>query len=161
MARGVRESQKNKLARVEAIPLLAGRWVRPCSSCGKAPSQEVTSDVQGTHHLCITCLYKREEVSTFYHNVKRNWALHPLHDIDRLRKDWPNFILTTLVETIQHRFGKNVHTLLPQDFNQIAACAKPRNYIGFIYADGNRMGETIKSMTKDFPTDEHAKQAYT
>jgi len=50
---------------------------------------------------------------------------------------------------------------LPQDFNQIAACAKPRNYIGFIYADGNRMGETIKSMTKDFPTDEHAKQAYT
>ena len=28
MARGVQESQKNKLARVEALPLIAGRWIR-------------------------------------------------------------------------------------------------------------------------------------
>lgn len=164
MARGVRESQKNKLARVEAIPLLAGRWIRPCSSCGKEPAAEIPlPDVQGTHYLCVSCLYKRDEVSTFYHNVKRNWALNiPLPDVARLKKEWPNFILTTLAEAVQHRFGRHIRTLLPQDFNDIADCSKPRNYIGFIYADGNRMGETIKSMAKDFPTDdEHAKRAYT
>lgn len=72
MARGVGESQKNKLARVEAIPLIAGRWIRPCSSCGLEPAEDVRTDVQGTHYLCVACLKKRRTVATFYREVKRN-----------------------------------------------------------------------------------------
>ena len=161
MARGVRESQKNKLARVEALSLLAGRWIRPCSSCGQEPAEEITIDVQGTHYLCVACLGKRKEVSAFYHDVKRNWNLNvALPIIDRLKKDWPNFILTTLAEAVQHHFGPHIRTRLPQDFNQIADHATPRNYIGFIYADGNRMGETIKTMGELFPSDVEAREAY-
>ena len=119
------------------------------------------TDVQGTHYLCVACLKKRRTVSTFYREVKRNWdvdvALPPVH---RLRREWPHFILTTLAEAVQHRFGTHIRTRLPQDLNQIADRSKPRNYIGFIYADGNRMGETIKTMGELFPDDMEAKQAY-
>lgn len=163
MARGVRESQSNKLARTEAVPLLAGRWIRPCSSCGKEPANTIPPpDVQGTHHLCTSCLYKREEVSQFYHNVKRNWDIsRPLPPLNKLKVDWPHFILTTLAENVRNESGKEEKIFLPQDFNQIAERSRPHNYIGFIYADGNRMGETIKHMGTKFPDDKTAQEAYT
>lgn len=161
VARGVRESQHNKLARTEALAVVAGRWVQPCSSCGKNPSHEVTADIQGIHYLCSSCLYKREEVASFYHNVKRNWDISiPLPSLHRLRAEWPDFILTTLSEKMRDNFGAEVKTLLPQDFDQIAERSTPRNYIGFIYADGNCMGETVKNIGKDFPDDKAAQQAY-
>lgn len=78
----------------------------------------------------------------------------------RLRREWPNFVLTTLAEAVQQCFGTHTRTCLPQDLNQIADRSIPRNYIGFIYADGNRMGETIKTMGELFPDDGEAKQAY-
>jgi hypothetical protein len=60
MARGGRESQRNKLARVEAPPLVAGWWIRPCTSCGVAsPEQDPLPDVQSNHELCISC-WKKE-----------------------------------------------------------------------------------------------------
>lgn len=161
IARGVRESQKNKLARAEVVPLVAGRWIRPCTSCGVAPAEkDPPEDVQGTHNLCFSCWKKRYAVADFYRDIKRNRnARIPLNK-SKLKSEWPHFVLSTLVEEIEKRFGKEKQMLVPQDFNQIADHSRPRNYIGFIYADGNRMGETIKSMGKQFPDDEDAKQAY-
>jgi hypothetical protein len=69
-------------------------------------------------------------------------------------------VLTTLVETVGRRFEREGQTLVPQDFNQIADHSRPRNYVGFIYADGNRVGECIPSMGMQFPDDNDAKQAY-
>ena len=161
IARAVAESQKNKLGRTEAVPTLAGRWVRPCSSCGKEAAHTITSDIQGKHHLCSSCLYKRQEVSDFYHGVRRNWDLSiPMPRLVKLKKEWPDFILTTLSGTIKSDCGKEKHILLPQDFDQISEHSKLSNYIGFIYADGNRMGETIKMMGDTFPDDASAKRAY-
>jgi hypothetical protein len=142
IARAVAEWQKNKLGRTEAVPTLAGRWVRPCSSCGKEAAHTITSDIQGKHHLCSSCLYKQQEVSDFYHGVRRNWDLSiPMPRLVKLKKEWPDFILTILSETIKGDCGKEKHILLPQDFDQISEHSKPSNYIGFIYADGNRMGK--------------------
>ena len=162
IARGVRESQKNKLARAEPHPIIAGRWIRPCSSCGKEPAELIPPpDVQGAHLLCMSCLQKREEVSDFYHGVKRNWDITiPLPPLRRLREEWPNLILTTLSERIDTQFGTGTRILLPQDFDQIGTESKPSNYIGFIYADGNRMGEVIKNIGKLFPADESCIEAY-
>jgi hypothetical protein len=64
------------------------------------------------------------------------------------------------VETVEKRFERERQMLVPQDFNQIADYSRPRNYVGFIYADGNRMGEIIASMGTQFPDDRDAKQAY-
>lgn len=162
MARGVRESQKNKLARAEVVPLVAGRWIRPCTSCGVAPAEkDPPEDVQGTHNLCFSCWKKRYVVADFYRGIKRNRdARIPLNK-SKLKNEWLHFVLTTLVESVEKQFGKEMHTLVPQDFNQIADHSRPRNYIGFIYADGNRMGETIKHMGAMFRDDKAARQAYT
>ncbi|MGH8613415.1 MAG: Cas10/Cmr2 second palm domain-containing protein [Gammaproteobacteria bacterium] len=161
MARGVRESQENKLGRIEAVPMLAGRWIRPCSSCGKEAARAIRSDIQGTHRLCTSCLYKRAKVRDFYHDDKRNWDISiPIPPLSKLRQRWPDFILTTLSETIARDCGKEKRICLPQDFDQIAEHSKPSNYIAFIYADGNRMGDTIKTMGQKFPDDASAKDAY-
>jgi hypothetical protein len=161
VSRGVRESQKNKLARAEAVPLLAGRWIRPCSSCGLAPAEkEPRPDVQGLHRLCFSCWKKRHVVADFYRDLKRNRDAHIPLNKDRLKSEWRCFVLTTLVESIEKHFGKEMQALVPQDFNQIADRSRPRNYIGFIYADGNRMGETIKDMRITFSDDIAARQAY-
>lgn len=161
MSRGVRESRQNKLARIDALPVLGGRWIRPCSSCGKEPAHQVLTDVQGSHDLCTSCWQKRNEVSLFYHGAKRNWNINvPIASLATLRNEWRNSILTTLSETIASDQGAEQRLCLPQDLNQIGAHSKPQNYIGFIYADGNRMGETIKCLGREFPDDVGAKSAY-
>ncbi len=157
MARGVAESQKNKLAKVEAVPLLAGRWIRPCAACGKAPAQQVEKvGPDEERYFCRACLFKHREVKKLYADVKRH------NDVNKeeLKKHYSGYILTSLVEEIGNKKGSDANLLLPQDFNQIAAQSKPGNYLGFIYADGNRMGETIKQMAELFPGDAEARQAY-
>ena len=73
MARGVWESQRNKLARVEAPPLVAGRWIRPCPSCGVASAeQDPLPNGQGNDELCISCWKKGHIIANFYQDVKRN-----------------------------------------------------------------------------------------
>lgn len=161
MSRGVRESQQNKLARIDALPMLGGRWIRACSSCGKEPAHQVLTDVQGPHELCTSCWQKRDEVRRFYHDAKRNWSIDvPIASLARLRREWPNSILTTLSETIATGRAVEQPLCLPQDLDQIGRRSKPANYIGFIYADGNRMGEAIKRLGKTFSDDTGTKQAY-
>ncbi|MGH9893170.1 MAG: hypothetical protein ACREA0_14510, partial [bacterium] len=154
MSRGVHESQQNKLACIDALTMLGGRWIRPCSSCGKEPAHQVLTDVQGPHELCTCCWQKRDEVRRFYHDAKRNWSIDvPIASLNRLRKEWRNSILTTLSETVATGWATEQPICLPQDLDQIGRRSKPANYIGFIYADGNRMGETIKRLGNACPDD--------
>jgi hypothetical protein len=161
VARGVGESKKNKLARFEAVPLLGGRWLRPCTSCGHEPAEHIPlGDAQGEHRLCRTCRRKRDEVRRFYRHVKRNYDRgEAIPSAAELRHDWPDFVLTTLAEEIERRFGTEVRTLLPTDFDDIGSGS--RNYFALIYADGNLMGETIRQLAAQFPRDAEARQAYT
>lgn len=161
MARGVYKSQKNKLARQEAITLLGGRWIRPCSSCGRALAQKVISYSQeDIHRLCGACLKKRCEIEDYYEDIKHNWDILIPIDKPKLKKEHPNHILTTLVHHIERQHGETIPLLLPGHFDHIGSRSQPTNYMGFIYADGNRMGEVIKSMGEKFNQDEQAKQAY-
>ena len=154
MSRGVRESKQNKRARVDALPMLGGRSIRPCSSCGKEPAHQIMTDVQGPHKLCTSCWRKRDEVSRFYHDAKRNWSIDvPIAPLERLRKEWPNSILTTLSETVASGWAVEQAICLPQDLDQNRPSFQAENYIGFIYADGDRMGETIERLGKEFPDD--------
>ncbi|HXO20888.1 MAG TPA: hypothetical protein VOA87_13310 [Thermoanaerobaculia bacterium] len=161
MARGVGESRKNKLERFEAVPLLGGRWIRPCTSCGQEPAEEILPEAQERHRLCLSCLKKREEVKAFYGSVKRNFDLKtPIPTAGALRKAWPDFILTTLAEQVERMPEPGRRPLLPRDFDGIGEVSRPRNYFAFLYADGNRMGETIRAMSETFQGDEEARQAY-
>jgi hypothetical protein len=163
VARGVAESSKSKLSRAEAFPSLGGRWLRPCTSCGKEPAEHI--DTLEEHRVCRSCFAKRRQIRSFYGEVKgRLDRLQPMPAAAELKRDWPDFVLTTLAEAVEReslRDGRRpLSTLLPQDFEDIGARSRPRNYFGLIYADGNQIGKTIGSMAERFPQDEEAQGAY-
>jgi hypothetical protein len=159
MRRGVRESQQNKLGRVERVAFLAGRWIRPCSSCGVEAAETVRSEF-GEHWLCQSCRMKRDEINTYlYRKVKPGEGNlpRPLKDVDQIAERYTeNFIFVTLARHAEERI------FLPQTFAQIGDKSRPKNYMGFIYADGNRMGEVVKHLgdRSFFSNDAEIKQAY-
>ncbi len=161
MARGVRQSRREGLGLSEAIPLIGGRWIRPCTSCGREPSQTIRRDIQGEHRLCSACCRKREEIKEFYRWPKHNRRLDqpiPPHAI--LQQKASDSILASLAEAMERRHGDRSRVLLPQDFDQIGQVSRPRNYFGFIYADGNQMGKVICAMAREYTAEEEAKAAY-
>jgi Cas10/Cmr2, second palm domain len=155
VARGVGQAQARKLGRMEGTPLLGGRWLRPCSSCGAEPAEVFHRDVQGPHHLCAPCHAKRRQVGRLYREVKPP-ARPRLPAAEELRRNYPDHVLTTLAE----RAGAGAAVSLPQDFDGIGDAAFPRGYVGLIYADGNAMGEAMRRMAAEFPGDEEARGAY-
>lgn len=165
MRRAVGEAQRNKLGRVEGVSILAGRWIRPCTSCGSEPAEGMLTE-HGQLRLCRSCILKRVEVKNLYDDIKRvSKEFKPMENLRPLLKPAcklaehcaEEFIFTTLARrNEEEEFG----VFLPKDLNDIGDRSMPRNYIGFIYADGNRMGEVVKHLAKIFPDEEPAKQAY-
>jgi len=164
MSRGVERSRLSKRAPREPVPLIGGRWLRPCTSCGERPAESVPGrDVQGDHRLCVACRQKRDEAGKLYREAKGNLDRGvPVPKAHRLKNDRPGSVLATLAEKAEERFG-GARLLLPKDFENIGERSRPRNYFAFLYADGNRMGETIRSMGEQFSktNEEEAKRAYT
>jgi hypothetical protein len=159
MSRGVRQSQQNKLGQSKGIPILAGRWIQPCTSCGLEPAEKILHE-HGEHRLCRACLLKRQEISNhLYKKIKprkkQEWLLSLASD---LRKHYTDqFIFTTLA---QHAEDSNYRVYLPQDFDDIGRVSRPSNYMGFIYADGNRMGEVVKDLGEKFADEKDVRLAY-
>ena len=156
---GVRKSQRNKLSQSRGIPVLAGRWIQPCTSCGQEPAERILHE-HGEHRLCRACSLKRREISEhLYKEIKpgkkRKWLLSPASKLISRYTD--RFIFTTLAQYTEDR---HYQILLPQDFDDIGQVSRPSNYMGFIYADGNRMGEVVKALGKKFTDEEEAKLAY-
>ena len=166
MRRGVIKSQQNKTGRKIHLPIVAGRWMRPCTSCGTFPAEKMISEF-GKHFLCKSCHLKREEINIFlYNNTKpgERPIPEPLKDRETLRKNYSDkFIFYTLSEKYADLKGEDKNIFLPQTFEDIGDASVPKNYMGFIYADGNDMGATIKKITRDLgkKNDEKAKAAYT
>jgi hypothetical protein len=158
VSRGVMMTRQSKLGRVEGVPVLAGRWIRPCTSCGSEPAERMLSE-HGEHRLCRACSLKREKVNGLYKEIKPtkmgNKVLKSSSELGTKYTD--NFIFSTLAK---YNEEADCQVFLPQDFDDIGQSSMPSNYMGFIYADGNRMGETIKEIGRLFPKDEDATRAY-
>ncbi|MBC2694926.1 MAG: type III-B CRISPR-associated protein Cas10/Cmr2 [Desulfobacteraceae bacterium] len=155
---GVRKSQQNKLGHVEGISLIGGRWIRPCTSCGGEPAEKMHSE-HGERRLCRACLLKRNEINNLYAKIKPTKKGYRVlkHSSALAVRYTDDFIFTTLAKKNE---DANFRVLLTQDFNDIGKCSNPLNYIGVIYADGNRMGEVIKTLGEMFPEDKDAQLAY-
>jgi CRISPR-associated protein Cmr2 len=113
----------------------------------------------GEHSLCRSCLLKRQEVNNLYDQIrprlKKNRVLGTALELEK--RYTSDFVFTTLAQYLE---CKSRRLQLPQDFEEIGQASRPTNYLGFIYADGNRMGEVVKKLGKQFPDDEQAKRAY-
>lgn len=167
MGRGVSKARQNKLGRREGVPLLAGRWIRPCTSCGQEPAEEMLSE-HGEHRLCRACWLKREEIRKHLYRKIKSGEVEPRRVLqtpaDLVIRYTDKFIYTTLAQ--YNKDGKfpdgrtDLKIVLPQDFDDIGRVSRPANYMGFIYADGDRMGEVVKNMPGLFKEEKEAKRAY-
>lgn len=158
VGRGVRECQKNKLGRIEWLSSLAGRWIRPCSSCGQEPAERMLTE-WGEHHLCQSCLIKRKEVNELYLKIRPGLIDERILEKSSILKTryTGESIFSTLADYIE---AEKRRIRLPQEFEELGNVSRPANYMGFIYADGNRMGEVVKHLGDKFPADADAMQAY-
>jgi hypothetical protein len=158
VSRGVHQTQHQKLAQSQAAPILAGRWIKPCTSCGREAAERMFTEF-GEHRLCRACWLKRKEVDNLYVDIKPGKAHdRTLKCASQLASHYTaEFIFTTLAE---YNEKKGLRTILPQDFDDIGMRSRPLNYMGFIYADGNGMGEIVKKIGREFPADEEAIKAY-
>lgn len=158
MRRGVRKSQQNKLGHIEGIPLIGGRWIRPCTSCGGEPAEKMFSE-HGERRLCRACLLKRNEINNLYAKIKPTKKGYRVlsHSSELAVRYTDDFIFTTLAKKNE---DENFRVLLTHDFNNIGKSSNPLNYMGFIYADGNRMGEVVRALGKMFPENKDAQLAY-
>jgi hypothetical protein len=66
----VRLARLDKTNRLEDLPVVSGRWLRPCASCGTQPA-EITFAKPGDPRLCCpACLVKRGAADKLYSKVK-------------------------------------------------------------------------------------------
>lgn len=101
-------------------------FIRRCKSCGEEAASTVVNLHGSDHAIGQSCLAKRE------------WW-------DRHRRPGQKSPWARIVENIEAGFAGDPDELRPEDFSSIAEAAKGRGgYLAVVYADGDRMGETVQ-----------------
>ncbi|MFN3479774.1 MAG: Cas10/Cmr2 second palm domain-containing protein [Thermodesulfovibrionales bacterium] len=114
-----RELRWAKALHKERVQILTSSFFKSCQACGLYPTEEKDirseeSEEKEIRYICKTCYQKIEQSKTY-------------QDIQVYK------------ELANHRGSLN----LPDEFGDIGGASKPEGYMGFIYADGNKMGEHI------------------
>lgn len=116
--------KKSRKAELAFIPVES--YFRLCDSCGQHPAAGRAQDGSGDL-LCTSCLRKRDwghrERSSLYYRC---------------------------IDYANEKEGRMIwrDEYLPDDLNNIGAVSWPRNYVGFIALDGNKMGEILEKLTR-------------
>ena len=105
---------------------------RPCASCGARPA---TYTYLPEDMLCITCYGKRDRADSLRRDLAREVKL-PL-----VSTPWGKEFVESLPQTRQAEWED---ALLPYDLNDLAGLSRPNNYLGFLYADGNGLGDLVQ-----------------
>jgi len=111
--------------------ILTCGFFKICEACGLYPAEKEDVRPEGGRYICKTC-YQKVEESKNYRDTEIYKEITKGRDI----LDFPN------------------------EFSEIGKESEPEGYIGFIYADGNRMGEHISKITsfselQSFSSDVH------
>lgn len=140
------------------VPIPTGGGVRPCCSCG-TKSAEFTPIEHGDPRLCRACRVKRHAAEQLYSKVKPGSEHYrPLESAHNLARQYSNkFILTNLA---QYNEAEGNSVYLPEDFEAIGQASQPLDYMGFIWANGNRTGEHIRNLAAICRNGDEAKRAY-
>lgn len=104
--------------------------IKVCGSCAQYPAEHQVK-VPEEAFICESCKRKRD-VSKEIRNGRQGSLLVQLlrHARDK-RGQW---------------HGINIWNNAPEDFTEIGEVASPPGYVGFIYCDGNRMGELLSGL---------------
>jgi hypothetical protein len=114
LKRAERELQREKSLHKENRQIITSGFFKACESCGLYPAEKEDRRPEGIRHICKSCHQKVAE-SKNYQNTE-----------------------------IYRELSKGRNGLdFPEDFNGIGKASDPEGYMGFIYADANRMGEHL------------------
>lgn len=122
-----------KEAKLRQRSWLTSPLLKACKSCGQYPASRLAKAEDA--FICNAC------------HIKRMWN-QKIRDQERDSKTLNANSPSRLVQLLAYAYGENKwpHITLdnaPEDFNEIGEFASPKGYIGFIYCDGNRMGNLI------------------
>jgi CRISPR/Cas system-associated protein Cas10 (large subunit of type III CRISPR-Cas system) len=113
------------------ITRISSPVLKTCQSCGQLPaSQHIT--IPEENFICSSCDIKR----------KRS---------DQIKEGIHDSLLKQLIEYAQSKgqwHGFSTFSNAPNDFEEIGESAFPKGYIGFIYCDGNRIGDLFSDLDR-------------
>lgn len=124
--------RRRKGEKVRQRTWLASPVLKACQSCGQYPASRHVTQPQEAF-ICASCDIKRSR-SEQIRNSSFGSRLQQLLEHARDRGQWQ---------------GLTVLNNAPDDFEEIGKSASPEGYIGFIYCDGNRMGELFSELDRD------------
>ncbi|MBE0427712.1 MAG: hypothetical protein IBX72_13850 [Nitrospirae bacterium] len=115
LKRTERELQIAKSMHEERKQITASGLLKACQVCGINPAEDEDPRPEGTIYICKSCCLKVEEAK----NYKSTEIYKRLID------------------------GMGFQPEFPTEFSEIGEKSEPEGYMGFIYADANRMGEHL------------------
>ncbi|MEW6419495.1 MAG: hypothetical protein AB1480_15505 [Nitrospirota bacterium] len=122
LKRSEKELQIAKYARHEKGQIVTNGFFKVCQACGLYPAEYEDLRPEGMRYICKTCDLKVNESR--------------------------NYVTTELYKRLTKEIGFTPE--FPSEFNEIGQVSDPEGYIGFIYADGNRMGEYLANKINSF-----------
>lgn len=117
-----RKLQRKKLCKKNTNQTLTSGYFKTCQACGLYPAEEKDED----RFVCKVCSQKIQKASDY-----QNMEVYKQYE-ERYNIKYPD-----------EKFDIEE---LPKKFSDIGSNSNPKGYIGFIYADGNKMGKQIEKL---------------
>jgi hypothetical protein len=117
-----------KEAKLPRRSVVTSPVLKVCESCGLYPAARRSEAKDNL--ICDPCALKRQANRQVRKGKVRS-RLAELLEYAGSQGKWPDI---------------SIEENAPQDFNDIGAVATPKGYIGFIYCDGNRMGDLLSKL---------------
>jgi len=136
--RGEKELHKQKDSKCLRVQPLTNHYFKICESTGLFPAEEISRSDKIL--ICRASFQKRKAAkqSRSYFAKFQKWLIE--QQDETLRAKWKKLIETDISD--EEKWVK----LLPEDLGSIGSFSN--GYVGFIYADGNRMGERLAELDK-------------
>ena len=141
-ARGLRLAKEGRLIRQQHAQ---SPFTRPCDSCGARPAAKTyRRGNRPPEQLCEACNAKRAQADKL-----RRQSVRQDDDKDEYLlalSAWGQEFIASLP---LNRRALLETARLPADLDDLAKLSRPDNYLGFLYADGNGLGDRVQQQTSE------------
>ncbi|HFD38235.1 MAG TPA: hypothetical protein ENJ31_00070, partial [Anaerolineae bacterium] len=124
----------------------SGPFSRYCQSCGGQPATTPYARGRRSEWLCAACAQKRRTVDRLRRKMRGDGDERlALEDDEYFGRPF----LAFLQQEQPERWAAWRQAAFPQDLGALGHTSQPDNYLGFVYADGDRIGELLKGMKSE------------
>jgi len=161
--RGLRRAKDARLGLASYAPNATGRWTleghrsawqlasgpysRFCPSCGVGPASR--RDPRRGEWVCVPCALKRREIDRLRRDMRGDKD-------EGLALNGDSFFGASFVKYARQQWPQASwdKAAFPPHLEALGQMSRPENYVGFVYADGDAMGQLLHSLRTE---DEYAR----